>query len=135
MSDGSLSQDEIDALLQETDSLEIDAAVGGGGGPLSEQEKEQFLNILNEVAESQASNLNILIRKNVTLSKPVLELKGRDELAGELPDEVIEVKLDYSDGIQGEHSYLLTLESAVSIAGSMIGQPGVESNILTYQNI
>ena len=126
MSDGSLSQDEIDALLQETDSLEIDTAMGGGGEPLSEQEKEKFLNILNEVAESQASNLNILIRKNVTLGKPVLELKGRDELAGELPEEVIEVKLDFSDGIKGEHSYLLTLESAVSIAGSMIGQPGVE---------
>ncbi len=126
MSDGSLSQDEIDALLQETDSLEIDTAMGGGGEPLSEQEKEQFLNILNAVAESQASNLNILIRKNVTLGKPVLELKSRDELAGELAEEVIEVKLDFSDGIQGEHSYLLTLESAVSIAGSMIGQPGVE---------
>jgi flagellar motor switch protein FliN/FliY len=126
MSDGSLSQDEIDALLQETDSLEIDTAMGGGGEPLSEQEKEQFLNILNEVAESQASNLNILIRKNVALGKPVLELKSRDELAGELPEEVIEVKLDFSDGIKGEHSYLLTLESAVSIAGSMIGQPGVE---------
>jgi len=126
MSDGSLSQDEIDALLQESDSLEIDTATGGGGEPLSEQEKEQFLNILNEVAESQASNLNILIRKNVTLGKPVLELKSRDELAGELPEEVIEVKLDFSDGIKGEHSYLLTLESAVSIAGSMIGQPGVE---------
>lgn len=126
MSDGSLSQDEIDALLQETDSLEIDTAMGGGGEPLSEQEKEQFLNILNEVAESQASNLNILIRKNVTLGKPVLELKSRDELAGELTEEVIEVKLDFSDGIKGEHSYLLTLESAVSIAGSMIGQPGVE---------
>ncbi len=126
MSDGSLSQDEIDALLQETDSLEIDTAMGGGGEPLSEQEKERFLNILNAVAESQASNLNILIRKNVTLGKPVLELKSRDELAGELAEEVIEVKLDFSDGIQGEHSYLLTLESAVSIAGSMIGQPGVE---------
>jgi len=82
MSDGSLSQDEIDALLQESDSLEIDTATGGGGEPLSEQEKEQFLNILNEVAESQASNLNILIRKNVTLGKPVLELKSRDELPG-----------------------------------------------------
>ena len=126
MSDGSLSQDEIDALLQETDSLEIDTGMGGGGEPLSEQEKEQFLIILNEVAESQASNLNILIRKNVNLGKPVLELKSRDELAGELAEEVIEVKLDFSDGIKGEHSYLLTLESAVSIAGSMIGQPGVE---------
>jgi len=36
------------------------------------------------------------------------------------------VKLGFSDGIKGEHSYLLTLESAVSIAGAMIGQPGVE---------
>ena len=30
MSDGSLSQDEIDALLQESDNLEIDTAFGGG---------------------------------------------------------------------------------------------------------
>ena len=42
MSDGSLSQDEIDALLQETESLEIDTGFGGGGEPLSEEEKTRF---------------------------------------------------------------------------------------------
>jgi flagellar motor switch protein FliN/FliY len=126
MSDGSLSQDEIDALLQETESLEIDTGFGGGAEPLSEAEKGQLLALLGGITDSQASSLNLLIRKHVTLGKPALELKTPGELAAELPPEVVEVKLDFTDGLKGEHSYLLPLDTAVSIAGSMMGQADVE---------
>lgn len=126
MSDGSLSQDEIDALLQETESLEIDTGFGGGAELLSEAEKDQLVALLGGITDSQASSLNLLIRKHVTLGKPALELKTPGELAAELPPEVVEVKLDFTDGLKGEHSYLLPLDTAVSIAGSMMGQANVE---------
>jgi len=126
MSDGSLSQDEIDALLQETESLEIDTGFGGGGEPLSEEEKAQLLTLLEGVIDSQASNLSILTRKNVNLEKPTLELVMGEEILDQLPDEVVDVKLDFTDAVQGEHSYLVDSATAQAVAGLMMGQSGVE---------
>jgi flagellar motor switch protein FliN/FliY len=123
MSDGSLSQDEIDALLQETDNLEIDT---GLEGLLADKERAGFLRLLEGVAPAQASNLSILTRKSVVLDKPTLQVVSGEELAGGLPAELVDVKVDFSEGVRGEHSYLLDLGTAQNIAGLMMGQAGVE---------
>jgi flagellar motor switch protein FliN/FliY len=125
MSDGSLSQDEIDALLQETESLEIDTGFGGSE-PLSEDEKGRFVALLEAVIDSQASNLSILTRKNVNLEKPTLDLVMGEEVLDQLPDEVVDVKIDFTDALPGEHSYLVDSDTAQAVAGLMMGQGGVE---------
>jgi flagellar motor switch protein FliN/FliY len=125
MSDGSLSQDEIDALLQETDNLEIDAG-GSLEGLLSETERTRLLRLLDGVAAAQASNLSILTRKSVALDKPTLQVTGADDLAPSLPEQLVDVRLDFSDGLRGEHSYILDLATAQVVAGLMMGQAGVE---------
>jgi flagellar motor switch protein FliN/FliY len=126
MSDGSLSQDEIDALLQETDSLEIDTGFGGASEPLSEDEKSRFITLLESAIDSQASNLSILTRKNVNLEKPTLYLLMGEEIIEQLPDAVVDVKIDFTDAIPGEHSYLVDSATAQAVAGLMMGQAGVE---------
>lgn len=126
MSDGSLSQDEIDALLQETDNLEIDTGTPGGAEVLSDQEKDGLLSLLGGIAVSQGSNLSLLTRKSVTLEKPSLELKSRAEIQQGLPEEVVDVKIDFIDELKGEHSYFLDAEPAKVLAGLMLGQEGVE---------
>ena len=126
MSDGSLSQDEIDALLQETESLEIDMGPAGGGEPLTEQEKSRFLALLEGIAQTQASNLSILTRKSVSLEKPVLQVKAGPAILPDLPEEIVDVKLNFTDGLVGEHSYLLEVGVAQTIAGLMMGQAGIE---------
>jgi flagellar motor switch protein FliN/FliY len=127
MSDGSLSQDEIDALLQETESLEIDMGPAvGAGEPLTDQEKSSFLSLLEGIAQTQASNLSILTRKSVSLEKPTLEIKAGSAILPDLPEEVVDVKLNFTDGLTGEHSYLLDVGAAQTIAGLMMGQAGIE---------
>jgi flagellar motor switch protein FliN/FliY len=126
MSDGSLSQDEIDALLQETDSLEIDTGFGGAGEPLSDEEKSRFVALLEGAIDSQASNLSILTRKNVNLEKPTLNLLMGEEIIEQLPDGVVDVKIDFTEAIPGEHSYLVDSATAQAVAGLMMGQTGVE---------
>jgi flagellar motor switch protein FliN/FliY len=125
MSDGSLSQDEIDALLQETDNLEIDTG-SGLESLLGEKERGAFLRLLEGVVGAQASNLSILTRKSVNLDRPTLQVVSGEELAGSLPAELVDVKLDFAEGLRGEHSYLLDLGTAQAIAGLMMGQAGVE---------
>ncbi len=126
MSDGSLSQDEIDALLQGTDNIEMEPSAGATTAPFSDTEKNTLQSILDEVAESQGSNLSILTGKTVTLGKPEISVVTRDQVLGELADNVVEVKIDFTEGVLGDHSYVLPSELAGVIASLMMGQTGGE---------
>jgi len=126
MSDGSLSQDEIDALLQGTDTIEMDTGAGAGPSPLSDAEKNSFLEMLRGVTESQGSNLSILTGKTVTIGDPSVKVRTPAEITGGQPEDVVDVRLDLTDGVQGEHSYIVPASLAGTIAGLMMGQPGGE---------
>jgi flagellar motor switch protein FliN len=126
MSDGSLSQDEIDALLQGTDTIEMESAGGPAASPLSEAERTALQDLLRGLTESQGSNLSILTGKSVTLGDPVVRVRAPAELAADAPEDLVDVRVDLTDGLRGEHSYLLARDSAAAIASLMMGQKGIE---------
>ena len=126
MSDGSLSQDEIDALLQGTDTIEVESAGGPAASPLSEAERATLQEMLRGVTESQGSNLSILTGKSVTIGDPVVRVRTPTDLAADAPEDLVDVRVDLTDGLRGEHSYLLSRESASAIASLMMGQKGAE---------
>ncbi len=126
MSDGSLSQDEIDALLQGTDAIEMDTGSGPASSPLSDGERAAFQEMLRGVTESQGSNLSILTGKTVTIGDPSVKARSAAELTSGQPEDVVDVRVDLTDGLQGEHSYIVPESAAANIAGLMMGQPGGE---------
>ena len=126
MSDGSLSQDEIDALLQGTDTIEVESAGGPAASPLSEAERATLQEMLRGVTESQGSNLSILTGKSVTIGDPTVRVRTPTDLAADAPEDLVDVRVDLTDGLRGEHSYLLSRESASAIASLMMGQKGAE---------
>jgi flagellar motor switch protein FliN/FliY len=126
MSDGSLSQDEIDALLQGTDAIEMDTGGGPASSPLSDGERAAFQEMLRGVTESQGSNLSILTGKTVTIGDPAVRARTPAELTGGPAEDVVDVRVDLTDGLQGEHSYIIPAGVAGTIAGLMMGQPGGE---------
>ncbi len=136
MSDGSLSQDEIDALLQGTDTIEMEATAGAAtASGLSDELKDAFQNLLRELVESQSSNLSMLTGKSVRIDAPTTEVVTREQLLADLPDELVEVKIDFIEGIVGEHMYLLPEETAVRIASLMLGQEGIELDEMALSTI
>lgn len=126
MSDGSLSQDEIDALLQGTESIEMDQGGGGAASGISEGEAAAFSELLRGIAESQGSNLSMMMSKTVNLGDPTVSLKAPQEVAASEQGEVVDVRVDFSEGLVGEHSYFFSKQSASIIAGLMMGQQGNE---------
>ena len=126
MSDGSLSQDEIDALLQGTDAIEMDTGAGPASSPLSDGERAAFQEMLRGVTDSQGSNLSILTGKTVTIGDPAVKARTPAELISGQPEDVVDVRVDLTDGLQGEHSYIIPASVAGNIAGLMMGQPGGE---------
>jgi flagellar motor switch protein FliN/FliY len=123
MSDGSLSQDEIDALLQGGGSMDMSAPSSGNADLVN-----QFSSVLVSSTGAISSNLGSMVGKTVTIGQPMAEMVTRDGLMGSLEDELVEMKIDFSDGLTGEHSYLLSQNLATNIAGLMMGQDQVELN-------
>ncbi|HET6450244.1 MAG TPA: flagellar motor switch phosphatase FliY, partial [Spirochaetia bacterium] len=76
--------------------------------------------------ESQGSNLSILTGKTVTIGDPVVKVRAAAELTGGPAEDVVDVRVNLTDGLQGEHSYIVPAGTAATIAGLMMGQPGGE---------
>ena len=128
MSDGSLSQDEIDALLMGNDSLGgSDAGADTGGGAGLGADQIQALNgLFGDVAGTLSATMTGIMSTTVTIGTPEISSLSRDEVMGQLSDEVVEVKMDFNQGLSGGHAFLFSPDNAVKIAGPMIGQSDVE---------
>lgn len=133
MSDGSLTQDEIDALLQGSASLDLGGkgpapSAGAAGGTLTPAQRSQFEGILQKTVASQASNLSMLVTKTANYGPIKVDVLPRDRLLQALEDQVVQISMPFSEGLSGEHLYILPESLAISIAGLMMGQQGIELN-------
>lgn len=117
MSDGALSQDEIDSLL-----AGLDPSAGGSPSPrsaapgMSGTEVQAFGAMLQELAETHAQTVSMMTGKDATFSAPQVEMSTRDGSLGVLPDEVLGVKIDMVGGIPGDHLFIVPKDTAVKIA-------------------
>ena len=119
MSDGALSQEEIDSLLAGLDGgagPAQPAAKGGGSSALSPQETAVFKAVLDATVGAQTQNLSMITGLPVTVQPPQVDALGREALLRELPEEVAAISVPYTGSLPGEHSFLLTKELALRIA-------------------
>ncbi|MDR1307280.1 MAG: flagellar motor switch protein FliN [Treponema sp.] len=129
MSDGALSQDEIDALLAGVDSQALGspvpapAAAAPGG---SEDERKAVQGFLAGTVDAQSSNLSMMTGRDVSFRGPNVVPMGRDDLLQQLPDMVTAVKVDFNSGFPGEHSFLFPEDTAKAIAALMNKEENIE---------
>ncbi|WP_461247638.1 flagellar motor switch protein FliN [Treponema sp. R6D11] len=132
MSDGALSQDEIDALLAGVDS-------GGGGAPAATMTAPPSgggagasfdVNSLESVFASTtgalSANLAALTGTKVTLVGPEVSATDRDGLLGLLPGMVTVVNSNFTSGFPGEHCFIFSEESAKAIASLMTKENDIQ---------
>ena len=129
MSDGALSQDEIDALLAGVDSAGLGGGsgaapvaampmMGGGGlaGGNSEEDRRAFQDFLTANVGAMSSNLSAMTGAAASLREPQVSFTNRDMFLDQLPDMVTVVKADFTSGFPGEHVFILPEDTARSIA-------------------
>jgi flagellar motor switch protein FliN/FliY len=127
MSDGSLSQDEIDALLMgDVPSGSSPSGSLSAGSVLSKAETSAILGLMGEITGSQSATLSGIMVKSVTVGAPRIKTVGREQFLAELPDEVVEIRIDYKSGLAGDHMYVIGGDDALKIAAPMIGQEDLE---------
>jgi len=130
MSDGSLSQDEIDALLAGTDQL---TGMGGGmAAPttatelLSDSDRNALLDIMREAIESASSSLSTVISTGVSAGKIKADVMGPEEIRAELGGSLVQLNMAVQGSINGENTVIIPDSSAVTISNMTMGQSGEE---------
>ena len=127
MSDGSLSQDEIDALLQGSGGFDLgDAPAAVDDIPAAGPDISAIESFIGGLLDSHTSSLTGLVGKNVTISQPTVEVISNGGFVASLPPQIVQIILNFSGGASGDHSFIFSPEIATQIAGLMMGQENVE---------
>ncbi|HPX26184.1 MAG TPA: flagellar motor switch protein FliN [Treponemataceae bacterium] len=118
MSDGAISQDEIDALLSGVDM----GGLGSAGFPSSKSNEKQLntaplAEFSSDVASVLADSLTTMTGADFTVGTPVVEQVNRDQLLRKIPEMIVGVTADFSEGLSGDHLFLLAPEFAQKLAG------------------
>ncbi len=120
MSDGALSQEEIDSLLAGLDggsgSPASPSASGRQGSALSAQDAQAFKAILESTLSAQSQNLSMITGLPVTIQSPTVDGSTRDGFLRDVPEEVLTVSVPFAGSLPGDHSFVMSKAMAVRIA-------------------
>jgi flagellar motor switch protein FliN/FliY len=127
MSDGALSQDEIDALLAGVDSSAMGGAMPAPAGASgSEDECNALQSFLSTTVDALSSNLSMMTGSTVAFRGPQVSSVNRESFLRQLPDMVTAVKADFSSGFPGEHMFIFSEDTAKSLASLMNKEENIE---------
>jgi len=124
MGEGSLSQDEIDALLQGADETSYDAGpVGGmgGGDTLSPIDKDLLADILSHSFSPAGRSLETLLSKSVRFTSPSVESKPAQEIISELGAGSVNLFSTLSGNANGMACLVISAENASKIVNLLLG--------------
>jgi flagellar motor switch protein FliN/FliY len=126
MTDGALSQAEIDALLAGVDSGGGDTATAVAGSSFSEAELKALAGFFNSTADAHSSNLSKMTGAELKLQSPQLTINNRDAFLEQLPETVTVVKVDFNSGFPGEHMFIIPEDGAKAIAALMNKEENIQ---------
>ena len=112
MSDGAISQDEIDALLSGVPIDGLNASGQVSNGPSVNIDTNALTKFAEELKQPLAENLKQMTGAECTVSSVVVESAVRDQLLAKLPEMVIAVMADFSNALSGDHIYIISTELA-----------------------
>lgn len=125
MGDGSLSQDEIDRLLQGADDApsyaSSSSSMGGSADELTPLDKDTLTDILAHAFSSVEGTLSTILGKNVKLANPIPEAKSPQELSSEIGAGSACLYSNISGGVSGRVCLVFSMENGIKIASAFNG--------------
>ena len=127
MSEGSSSQDEIDALLSGVGGGGIASdPAAGAGDDLAAFKKTAMLQFTKENIPGLSSNLESMTGKTVSISEPVIELSDREAFLRKVSEMAVVTLIDFSGAMTGDHAFMMTPELAKKIVSLVNHEDNVE---------
>ena len=115
MSDGAISQDEIDALLSGVAVDGLNSSGHVGNGPSYHIDIPTLQKLADDLKPKLEENVNKYTGASFTVDNPVVEEVDRDKVLARLPEVVVGISADYNQGIKGSHLYLLSTDFALKL--------------------
>lgn len=128
MNGGKLTQDEINALLNDTKDLEEADTTPEKlevTDVLTEIERDALGEIGNISFGSSATTLSTLLGQKVDITTPTVSLVKKTGLKEEFPYEHVSLQVNYIDGFNGENIFLMKTSDAAIISDIMLGGEGL----------
>ena len=116
MSDGAISQDEIDALLNGVDMGGFGSS-GSFGGDSKVVDTATIEDFVSGLTDNLKNNLNTMTGVSFEVGKPVVEGLDRDGALKKVPEMVVSIVSDFNTGLVGEHVYILSPEFTQKLTG------------------
>lgn len=120
MSDGVISQDEIDALLSGVpmDGLNASGQVAAAA-PSVNIDTATLTKFAEPLKDPLVDNLKTMLGVEVSAGNPTAESATRDQFLAKLPEMVIATTCDFSNALKGDHLYVLSTDCAQKIVSLM----------------
>lgn len=122
MSDGTISQSEIDALLSGVDMGGLSAAPASSVS-FDTATLEKFADGLKD---KLVNNLNTMTGATFEAGKPTVEAQNRDELLAKLPEMVVAIMADFNTALKGDHLFILAPEFGQKLTSLINGEENAE---------
>ncbi len=128
MGDGSLSQDEIDALLQGADDImspvesapQVDSRQSSGS--ISSAQQNTLRDILNSSMSAVAPSLSgYLSGRSIYIANPIIEVKPQDAVRNSFPGQYVQVSMDFNGALFGRNLIIFNMRDAGAISSLMLG--------------
>jgi flagellar motor switch protein FliN/FliY len=121
MSEGFLSQEEIDALLRG----EPAASQAPATASLSDVEKDALGEVGNICMGSAATTLSVLLSRRVSITTPKVSITSLDEIRNQYPLPYLIIEVGYIQGVTGKNMLAIRETDALIIADLMMGRDGL----------
>ena len=122
--DGMLSQEEINALLQGSATMDDTSTGSSITNFLSEEEKDAVGEISNICMGTAATTLSTLLNNKVVITTPTVTYTTLDELSNQYDKPCIFVQISYIDGLDGNNVLILKENDVKIITDLMMGGDG-----------
>lgn len=120
--DGVLSQEEINALLNNNDAADSSDEI------LTESEKDAIGEIANISMGTAATTLFSLVNRRVEISTPVVSFSNWDKIVDEYEKPCVFIKIGYTQGLNGSNILVLKEKDVKIITDLMMGGDGTNIN-------
>jgi len=125
MTDGMLSQDEIDALLNVSIDEEDEENSSKNNSPhLSDIEVDTLGEIGNISIGSSATTLSTLLNQKVEITTPEVSIITHEELNEDYTFDQVNIQVNYMEGFSGQNIFVMKSSDAAIISDIMLGGDG-----------
>ena len=117
MSDGAISQEEIDALLAGVDMGGINSTGISSPASSANLDLSYLKDIAGKNSEALVASLETMTGAQVKVDEPVIETVSRDQVLRKIPEMVVSITADFNEGLYGSHLFILAPELTQKLAG------------------